>query len=294
MLDVSAILLTGKTAVVTGGGRGLGEAIALNLAVFGADVAVLDLAEASARRTAERVRERGRRSVAVRADVSAPDDVDAALDLVRGALGEIDVLVNNAADLTDPRPALSISDERFDYFLRANLRSVWLCSTRAARRWIERGRPGAIVNLATTEAIRGCPNWSAYAAAKAGVVNLTRTLSSEWGPHGIRVNAVAPDYTPSPGTDFAGRELNTGDPGALLFRARPADGRDDLAGIAPYIPLRRCGTPDDTAALAIFLASEMSAWITGQTIVVDGGALACARVEGPLPLPMFLDLEDGH
>ena len=292
MLDVSAILLTGKTAVVTGGGRGLGEAIALNLAVFGADVAVLDVDEASARRTAERVRERGRRSVAVRADVSAPDDVDAALDRVRGELGEMDVLVNNAADLTDPRPALTISDERFDHFLRANLRSVWLCSTRAAKRWIERGRPGAIVNLATTEAIRGCPNWSAYAAAKAGVVNLTRTLSSEWGPHGIRVNAVAPDYTPSPGTDFAGRELNTGDSGSLLFRARPADGRDDLAGIAPYIPLRRYGTPDDTAALTIFLASEMSAWITGQTIVVDGGALACAWVEGPLPLPMFLDLED--
>ena len=87
------------------------------------------------------------------------------------------------------------------------------------------------MNLATTEAIRGCPNWPAYAAAKAGVVNLTRTLSSEWGPHGIRVNAVAPDYTPSPGTDFSGRELNTDDPGALLFRARPADGRDDLFGL---------------------------------------------------------------
>ncbi len=148
------------------------------------------------------------------------------------------------------------------------------------------------MNLATTEAIRGCPNWSAYSAAKAGVVNLTKTLSSEWGPHGIRVNAVAPDYTPSPGTDFSGRELNTGDPGSLLFRNDPADSRESLAGIAPYIPLRRYGTPDDTAALAIFLASEMSAWITGQTIVVDGGSLACARVEGPLPLPMFLDLDE--
>ncbi|MCE2391021.1 MAG: SDR family oxidoreductase [Proteobacteria bacterium] len=292
MLDVSAILLTDKTAVVTGGGQGLGEAIALNLAAFGANVAVLDIDEGSARRTAERVRETGRRSLAVRADVSLREDVDAALERTRRELGEIDVLVNNAGDLTDPRPALTITDERFDYFLRSNLRSVWLCSTDVARRWIELGRPGAIVNLATTEAIRGCPNWSAYSAAKAGIINLTKTLSSEWGPHGIRVNAIAPDYTPSPGTEFSGRRLNDADPGSLVFRDRPAAGQESLAGVAPFIPLRRYGSPDDTAGLAIFLASEMSAWITGQTIVVDGGSLACARVEGPLPLPMFLDLDD--
>ena len=228
MLDASAILLTNKIAVVTGGGRGLGEAIALNMAAFGADVAVLDIDEPAARRTAERVREVGRRSLALRADVGVREDVDAALDRTRRELGEIDILVNNAADLTDPRPALTISDDRFDHFVRSSLGSVWLCSTTVARRWIELDRPGVIVNLATTEAIRGCP----------------------------------------------------------------AGGQESLAGIAPFIPLRRYGTPDDTAALAIFLASDMSAWITGQTIVVDGGSLACARVEGPLPLPMFLDLEE--
>lgn len=292
MLDPSAILLTDKIAVVTGGGRGLGEAIALNMAAFGADVAVLDIDEPAARQTAERVRESGRRGLALRADVSVRADVDAALDRVHRELGEIDVLVNNAADLTDPRPALTISDERFDHFVRSCLGSVWLCSTTLARRWIDSGRPGVIVNLATTEAIRGCPNWSAYAAAKAGVINLTRTLSSEWGPHGIRLNAIAPDYTPSPGTAFTGRRFNTEDPGSLAFRAGPAAGAGTLEGIAPYIPLRRYGTPDDTAALAIFLASDMSAWITGQTVVVDGGSLACARVEGPLPLPLFLDLDE--
>ena len=292
MLDASAILLTNKIAVVTGGGRGLGEAIALNMAAFGADVAVLDIDEPAARRTAERVREVGRRSLALRADVGVREDVDAALDRTRRELGEIDILVNNAADLTDPRPALTISDDRFDHFVRSSLGSVWLCSTTVARRWIELDRPGVIVNLATTEAIRGCPNWSAYSAAKAGVINLTKTLSSEWGPHGIRLNAIAPDYTPSPGTAFTGRRFNTDDPGSLVFRDRPAGGQESLAGIAPFIPLRRYGTPDDTAALAIFLASDMSAWITGQTIVVDGGSLACARVEGPLPLPMFLDLEE--
>ena len=157
--------------------------------------------------------------------------------------------------------------------MRSCLGSAWLCSTTVARRWIDLGRPGVIVNVATTEGIRGCPNWSAYSAAKAGMINLTKTLSSEWGPHGIRINAVAPDYTPSPGTDFAGRRMNTDDPGSLLFRRNAADSSESLAGIAPFIPLRRYGTPDDTAALAIFLASEMSAWITGQTIVVDGGAL---------------------
>ena len=291
MLDASTILLTDKIAVVTGGGRGLGEAIALNMAAFGADVAVLDIDEPAARRTAERVRETGRRSLALRADVSVRADVDAALNRTRTELGEIDVLVNNAADLTDPRPALTITDERFDHFVRSCLGSVWLCSTSVARRWIDHGRPGVIVNLATTEGIRGCPNWSAYSAAKAGVINLTKTLSSEWGPHGIRLNAIAPDYTPSPGTEFAGRRFNAEDPGSLVFRAGSPAG-ETLAGIAPYIPLRRYGTPDDTAGLAIFLASDMSAWITGQTIVVDGGSLACARVEGPLPLPMFLDLDE--
>ena len=239
MLDASAILLTNKIAVVTGGGRGLGEAIALNMAAFGADVAVLDIDEPAARRTAERVREVGRRSLALRADVGVREDVDAALDRTRRELGEIDILVNNAADLTDPRPALTISDDRFDHFVRSSLGSVWLCSTTVARRWIELDRPGVIVNLATTEAIRGCPNWSAYSAAKAGVINLTKTLSSEWGPHGIRLNAIAPDYTPSPGTAFAGRRFNTEDPGSLVFRAgSPAGGEERWRGLRRS---SRCG-----------------------------------------------------
>ncbi len=291
MLDITAFMLTGKTAVVTGGGRGLGEAIALNMATFGADVAVLDIDEKTAGETAKAIRDLGRGALGLRADVSVREDVDAALERVSSELGEIDILVNNAADLTDPRPALTISDERFDHFLRSNLRSVWLCSTWVARRWIDRDRPGVIVSLTSTEGIRGCPNWSAYSAAKAAIVNLTKTLSSEWGPHGIRLNAIAPDYTPSPGTDWPDRELNDSDPGTLMFLKGSAGGGESLKRISSYIPLRRPGHPDDTAALAIFLASDMSAWITGQTIVVDGGSLACARIEGPLPLPMFLDLE---
>jgi NAD(P)-dependent dehydrogenase (short-subunit alcohol dehydrogenase family) len=291
MLDQSAIMLEGKTAVVTGGGRGLGEAIALNMATFGADVAVLDIDEKTAGETAQAVRDLGRGALGLLADVSVREDVDAALARVTSELGEIDILVNNAGDLSDPRPALTISDERFDHLVSSNLKSVWLCSTWVARRWIDRDRSGAIVSLTSTEGIRGCPNWSAYSAAKAGIVNLTKTLSSEWGPHGIRLNAIAPDYTPSPGTAFVGRELNTSDPGSLMFPRDPAGGGENLDRIAQYIPLRRKGSPDDIAALAIFLASDMSAWITGQTIVVDGGSLASARVEGPLPLPMFLDFE---
>lgn len=291
MLEVSSIMLTGKTAVVTGGGRGLGEAIALNMATFGADVAVLDIDDKTAGETAQAIRELGRKALGLRADVGVREDVDAALERVTTELGEIDILVNNAGDLTDPRPALTISDERFDHLVGANLKSVWLCSTWVARRWIDGGRPGAIVNVSSTEGIRGCPNWSAYSAAKAGIINLTKTLSSEWGPHGIRLNAIAPDYTPSPGTDWPDREMNTSDPGSLMFQRMSAGAGESLEGIASYIPLRRYGSPDDTAALAIFLASDMSAWITGQTIVVDGGSLACARIEGPLPLPIFLDFE---
>jgi len=287
MLDSNRIRLDGRTALITGAGRGLGEAIALNMAAFGANVISVDIDASTAERTAASVRKLGRRAVGLCHDVSKPAQVDEMLRRAIAELGPIDVLVNNAADLTDPRPALTITDDRFDHFLQHGLRSTWLCSTRLARAWIDDGRPGVIVNLATTEAIRGCPNWAAYSAAKAGVINLTKTLSSEWGPHNIRLNAIAPDYTPSPGTDFSDRRLNLADPAAVSFRTPHEPGTESLAGIARFIPLRRYGTPDDTAALAIFLASDMSAWITGQTIVIDGGSLACARVEGPLPLPMF-------
>jgi NAD(P)-dependent dehydrogenase (short-subunit alcohol dehydrogenase family) len=270
MLDGSELRFDGRVALVTGAGSGIGEAIALALANLGADVAVLDRDAATAQRSAERIRALGRRAEVCVADVRDSRALEAMLARASSALGELDVLVNNAG-VAARKPAIEFDDVEWDEQLRMNLGSAFVASRWVARRWIAARRGGAIVNVATTEGIRGCPGFGPYSAAKAGLINLTKTLSSELGPYGIRVNTVAPDYTPTPGS--SGFDLEGSTSGALMER------------VARFIPLRRAGTPDDTAGAVLFLASHLAAWITGQTLVVDGGALACARVEGPMPFP---------
>jgi len=270
MIDASRLSFAGRNALVTGAGAGIGEAIALGLANFGADVAVLDKNAEGAARTAQAIRALGRRAEVLVADVCDARALEAALGDACAQLGELDVLVNNAGAAAR-KPALEFDDGEWDHELRLNLTAAFVASRWLARRWIAAGRGGAIVNVATTEGIRGCPGFAPYSAAKAGMINLTKTLSSELGPHGIRVNAVAPDYTPTPGT--VGIDMEGQSVGARMER------------MSRFIPLRRIGTPDDTAGAVLFLASELAGWISGQTLVVDGGALACARVEGPLPLP---------
>lgn len=270
MLDPSILDLSGRNALVTGAGAGIGEAIALGLAAFGADVAVLDQNAATAEKTAQAIRALGRRAEVLVADVCEARALEAALARACAQLGELDVLVNNAGAAAR-KPAIEFDDTEWDHELRLNLTAAFVASRWLARRWIGAKRGGVIVNVATTEGIRGCPSFAPYSAAKAGMINLTKTLSSELGPYGIRVNAVAPDYTPTPGT--IGIDMEGSSVGARMER------------MGRFIPLRRVGTPDDTAGAVLFLASDLASWITGQTLVVDGGALACARVEGPLPLP---------
>ena len=270
MLDAAKLEFSGRRALVTGAGAGIGEAIALGLANLGADVAALDKNAATARRTAEKVRALGRHAEALEADVREARALEAALEQATRALGELDVLVNNAGAAMR-KPLIDFDDAEWDHELRLNLTSAFVASRWCARRWIAARRGGAIVNVATTEGIRGCPGFGPYSAAKAGMINLTKTLSSELGPYGIRVNAVAPDYTPTAGAMEHDLEGSTS--GALMER------------VGRKIPLRRIGTPDDSAGAVIFLASELASWISGQTLVVDGGALACARVEGPMPFP---------
>lgn len=270
MLDVSRIMLSGRRALVTGAGQGIGEAIALGLAAFGADVAVLDKNGETASRTAERVRELGCRSMALRVDVRDTDALETALGRAADELAGIDIIVNNAGGAKF-KPLIHFEDADFDEQISLNLKSALVSSRWAARRWIEAGSGGSIVNVATTEGIRGCTGFAPYAAAKAGMINLTRTLSSELGPYGIRVNAIAPDYTPTPGLERVDVEGRTAE--------------ELMEGMKRFIPLRRLGTPDDTAGAVVFLVSDLASWITGQTLIVDGGSLACARVEGPLPFP---------
>ncbi len=257
--------LSGQVALVTGAARGIGRAAAQALAAAGADLALADIEPEGLARTAREIAAQGRRTHAITLDVRDADAVRRMLRDSVAALGRLDVLVNNAGG-TFNAAFTQVSDKGYRTLLDLNLTSVWAASQEAARVWIERGCGGRIVNVSSTEALKACPGYAAYSAAKAAVVNLTKTLAAELGPHGIRVNAIAPDYVHLE-ADIAG-----------------ADAPDEAA-IAPRIPLGRYGEPADVAGPILFFASDLSAWVTGQTLVVDGGALVAARVEGALPPP---------
>lgn len=251
--------LSGRTALVTGGGRGLGLHIARGLAEAGADVflagrklpALSDAAAALARET-------GRRAVAVEADLGRPESVEALAERVLGETERLDVLVNNAATVWSA-PTLEYPLRGWDRVFDVNARGLWLLTQRAARRMSETGG-GSVVNVASISAFRGAPDEEqdivAYNASKGAVVALTVDLAVKLASAGIRVNCIAPGPFD---TDMM-RHL----------REQP----DRLRAYLSRLPLGRAGTEDDIKGAAVFLASPASAFITGHTLVVDGGALA--------------------
>jgi NAD(P)-dependent dehydrogenase (short-subunit alcohol dehydrogenase family) len=256
--------LSGQVALVTGAARGIGRAVAQALGEAGADLALADIQGDAVRRTAaELCAATGRRAHAFEVDVRDPEAVRRMVEGTAGALGRLDVLVNNAGG-TFEAPFLQVNERGFRTLLDLNLGSVWHGTQAAAAWWIAHRVAGRVVNVASTEGLKACPGYAAYSAAKAGVLNLTQTLAAELGRYGIRVNAIAPDYT--------------------HLEAPVGDLVPDEAAIAERIPLRRYGQPADHAGAVLFFASELSGWITGQTLVVDGGALVAARVEGALPV----------
>ncbi|UUO03289.1 glucose 1-dehydrogenase [Mycolicibacterium novocastrense] len=254
-IDPSDILLTGRVAVVTGGGAGIGRGIAEGLAAFGASVAIWERDPETCAATAESLNSSaGGSALGVVTDVRDSAQVDAALATTVGALGEVSILVNNAGGVFIS-PMLETTENGWDALYKANLRHVLLCTQRVARRLVEAGRTGSVINVTSIEGVRAAPGYAAYAAAKAGVINYTQTAAFELSPHGIRVNALAPDLTLTEGLmQISG--------GAL----RP--------DVAPGIPMGRPGHVDEIAGAAVFLASDMASYITGQTIHVDGGTHA--------------------
>jgi 3-oxoacyl-[acyl-carrier protein] reductase len=250
-IDPSDILLTGRVAIVTGGGEGIGRGIAEGLVAFGASVAIWERNAETCATAAEAVGALG-----IITDVRDGDQVDKALHRTATELGVPSILVNNAGGVFSS-PLLDTSENGWDALYRSNLRHVLLCTQRVARLLVDAGRPGSVINVTSIEGVRAAPGYAAYAAAKAGVINYTKTAALELAPHNIRVNALAPDLTVTEG----------------LLRISP-EGLSPNAG--HMIPMSRAGHVDEIAGAAVFLASDMSSYITGQTIHVDGGTQAAS------------------
>jgi len=246
--------LEGKVAIVTGAGRGLGRAIAVALADAGADVALAARSKNQLEAAAAEVERRGRRAIAVPTDVTDADAVQQLVDATLDGLGRLDILVNNSGVL-DSVPLLEQEPEAWDRVLSTNLRGTYLATRAAGARMVEQGS-GKVVNITSNFAFTGVANHAAYCASKAAVVAFTRAMAVEWARHGVQVNALAPGY-------FA-TDMNAG------LRADP----DALAKVLRAVPARRMGRPDELSSWLVLLAGSASDFMTGETIVVDGGQTA--------------------
>ena len=250
-INPSSILLTDRVAVVTGGGSGIGRGIARGLVAFGASVAIW---ECNADSTAAAAEEIG--GLGLVTDVRDSAEVDRALEQTERELGPVSILVNNAGGVFSS-PILETSENGWDALYRSNLRHVILCTQRVARGIVEQKLTGSIISVTSIEGVRAAPGYATYAAAKAGVINYTKTAALELAPHGIRVNALAPDITLTEG-----------------IRQVAPPGSEERFGFT--VPMGRAGHVDEMAGAAVFLASDMSSYITGQTIHVDGGTQAAS------------------
>ena len=247
------MVLEGQVAIVTGGGQGIGKAIALRFAAEGADIGIIDVNAETAEATGEEIRDMNRRAVATVTDVANFDAVTAAVNEIVGKLGRVDVLVNNAG-IEKRAPFLEITPDDWQRQLDVNLSGTFYCSQAAAREMAKR-RYGRIVNLSSVAGLIGPIDLAAYGAAKAGIVGLTRAAALDLADLGVTVNAIAPGPIET--------ELMLGVWSAEALRERPQHGA-----------IARFGTVDEIAHAALFLASPESGFITGMTLSVDGGAVA--------------------
>ncbi|MDB5445555.1 MAG: entA [Phenylobacterium sp.] len=254
--------LTGKAAIVFGGGQGMGESTSLFLARAGCDVAVLDIVPERAERVAAAVTDLGRTGVAIPTDVFETARLAGIVAEAEQKLGRLDVMVSivGQAGWYD---FLEMSEADWDLDHRRNLRQFAMSAQAAARAMVRGGRGGAITAIASVDGTHAAPRHASYGAAKAGLISLVKTMAVELAPHGIRVNAV------SPGTIKTPRTLQSG-------KVEDFDAR--IAG--SNIPFKRSGTTDDIGKAALFLSSDLAAYVTGHNLAVDGGWLA-ANLLGP-------------
>jgi 3-oxoacyl-[acyl-carrier protein] reductase len=252
-------LLAGRVAIVAGGGgAGIGAAVSRALAAAGASVVVVDIERAASQKVCDQIAAAGGRALPVVADVREPASAGAIVAAARGGFGRIDVLATVAGGMTahaEFRPLVEWSEADWDKIVSLNLRYVFLLARAVIPAMIEQGDGGSIVNVTSISGVFGAPNHAAYGAAKAGLIHLTKSLCLEYGPAGIRANAVSPGAIETPATDkaMAGRQRSH---------------------VTAVTPLGRAGRPEDIARAVLFFASPLASYVTGQMLLVDGGASA--------------------
>jgi len=247
--DTPLIDLTGKTAIVTGGARGIGKAIVLRLAGAGADVAVSDIDLAGAEAVAAEVQAMGRKSLAMKGDVSKLAEAEALIEGTLAAWGHLDILVNNAG-ITRDGLLVRMEEAQWDSVIAVNLKGTFN-GVKAAARVMMKQHAGKIINIASVVGVMGNAGQANYAASKAGVIGLTKSAAKELGGRNIQVNAVAPGYIE---TD--------------MTKDLPQSARESFLTL---IPLKRPGTAQDVADIVLFLASPLADYVTGQVLHADGG-----------------------
>jgi len=249
--------LDGRTAIVTGGGRGLGRHMAEALSDAGANVVLCSRTVEPLEEVRVEIEERGGRALALQCNVTEGEEVGRVVSEAEGTFGSVDVLVNNSGATWGAPPA-EMPPEKFDQVIAVNVRGTFLMSQAAGRRMIERGSGGTIVNISSVAGlVGGNPDYMqtvGYNSSKGAIISMTRDLATSWAKHNITVNAIAPGWFP------------TRMSGGLIERFEEAMLSD--------IPLGRFGNPEDLKGVVVFLASPVAAYITGQTVVVDGGATA--------------------
>jgi NAD(P)-dependent dehydrogenase (short-subunit alcohol dehydrogenase family) len=260
------ILLTDQVAVVTGGGGGIGRAIALAYASVGAHIVIADIIPERCEETSARVREMGRQALSIPTDVSDANQVRALMEKTDAHFGRLDILVNNAGGVSR-RLFIEQSERSWRRVIDLNLVSMLAATSAAVPIMIRGQRGGSIINISSIEGSRAAPGYAVYAACKAGMLNFTRTLAVELADHGIRVNAIAPDYTITPGV--RGNHTGPVNPESWI---RPTAEQEDVT--RRRIPLGRAGIDTECGHVAVFLSSAMSSYVTGATIPVDGGTWA--------------------
>ncbi len=243
-----------RVTIITGSGSGLGRVLAHRFAAEGAAVVVADVVGQRASAVADEISESGGRSLALTTDVTKAADVEAMVGVVRDEFGPADILVNNAAKATDA-DFLDLSEEAWDEDVAITLKGSFLCSQAVLADMTKNGS-GVILNISSVNALAYYGN-EAYSAAKAGILNLTRSLAVRYGPSGVRVNAIAPGTLKTP-----------------AWEKRRKEDPDVFERVARWYPLGRIGEPEDVAGAVLFLASDAAAWISGAVLPVDGGLTA--------------------